>query len=80
MAKNTLKKIKSEESKDGVILRDFVLSQPARDVMETRQRIARCLGVKDRTVVVWLSPSTFRKRFRSIEREALEREFGQKIF
>lgn len=61
-------------------MRDFILSQPAKDTVATRQRIARCLSVKERTVCVWISPSTCRKKFRPLEREALEREFGQKIF
>lgn len=80
MAKNTLKNIKTDELKDGYVLREFILSKPGRETTEVKRKIARCLKVKERTVWVWIAPATYRKRFRDLEREALEREFGQKIF
>lgn len=65
---------------DGSILRDFFHSLPYREMRPMRTKIALALDVKEKTVVQWATPSTYRIAFTKLQKAAIEQTAGRKIF
>ena len=73
------KKVITEEC-DGCRLRDFLHSLPYREVDSMRVRIAEACGVGETTVLKWTYPSSYRRSFTSLQKAAINKAAGHKIF
>ena len=65
---------------DGSLLRDYLHSLPYREMRPMRRRIAAAVGVKEKTVMQWAIPSTYRISFTKLQKMAIEQTAGRKIF
>ena len=72
---------KNEKSeREGSLLRAYFHSLPYRDMHPMMQRIAEAVGVREKTVVQWATPSTYRVKFSKLQKLAIEQTAGRKIF
>ncbi|MDE6697653.1 MAG: hypothetical protein K2K25_12305 [Muribaculaceae bacterium] len=72
---------KNEKSMcDGSRLREFFHSLPFREMRPMRVKIAEAVGVKEKTVMQWAIPSTYRISFSKLQKKVIEQTAGQKIF
>ncbi len=66
--------------REGLILREFFHSLPYCEIRPMRVKIADALGVRENTVVQWITPCTFRVSFTKLQKAAIEQTAGRKIF
>ncbi|MCM1296481.1 MAG: hypothetical protein NC311_13165 [Muribaculaceae bacterium] len=78
MAKNICKKTSKEC--EGRFLREYFHSLPYCEIRIMRKKIAEATGVKQKTVVQWSMPGTYRKHFTDLQKRAIEATAGKKIF
>lgn len=72
------KTIKSES--DGSRLRNYFHSLPYREMRPMRAKIAEACGVRERTVVKWILPTSYRQSFTSLQKAAINGVAGRQIF
>lgn len=65
---------------DGARLRDYFHSLPYREMRPMRAKIAEACGVREKTVVQWATPSTYRHAFSSLQKAAINQMAGRQIF
>ncbi|MBD5240450.1 MAG: hypothetical protein HDS64_11915 [Bacteroidales bacterium] len=72
---------KNENSEcEGSLLRAYFHSLPYREMRPMRAKIAEACGVREKTVVQWATPSTYRHSFTILQKTAINKAAGQQIF